>query len=100
MSPETRTIFTTIVNLELSDEQRANTDADDILRETKEIFASYSVPRTEAESASTQDTVQEDLNQYEEELRKIGCFSFRGKPYNRQGGEHHSRENRSHRGTS
>ena len=51
MSPETGTIFTTVVNLELSDEQRANSDAEDILRETKEIFDSYSVPRTEAESA-------------------------------------------------
>ena len=78
MSPETGTIFTTVVNLELSDEQRANTDAEDILRETKEIFDSYSVPRTEAESASTQDAVKEDLNQYEEELRKSGRFSFRG----------------------
>ena len=38
MSPETGTIFTTVVNFELSDEQRANTDSDDILRETKEIF--------------------------------------------------------------
>ena len=38
MSPETGTIFTTVVNLELSDEQRANTDPDDILRETKKIF--------------------------------------------------------------
>ena len=70
MSPETGTIFTTVLNLELSDEQRANADAEDILRETKEIFYSCSVPRTEAESASTQDAVQEDLNQYEEELRK------------------------------
>ena len=68
MSPETGTIFTTVVNLELSEEQRAK----DILRETKEIFDSYSEPRTEAESASTQDAVQEDLNQYEEELRKSG----------------------------
>ena len=101
MSPETGTIFTAFVNLELSDEQRANTDAEDILRETKEIFDSYSVPRTEAGRASTQDSVQEDLNQYKEKLKKSGHFSFRGKPYNRQGGGHHSREkNRPHRDRS
>ena len=69
MSPLTGTIFTTAINLELSDQQRANIDAEDILRETKEIFDSCSVPRTEAESASTQHAVQADLNQYEEELR-------------------------------
>ena len=38
MNPLTGTIFTTAINLELSDEQRANIDAEDILRETKEIF--------------------------------------------------------------
>ena len=50
MSPEIGTIFRIVVNLELCDEQRANIDAEDILREAKEIFDSYSVPRTEAES--------------------------------------------------
>ena len=63
MSPETGTIFTIVVNLELSDEQRENIDAEDILRETKEIFDSYSIARREEESALTQDAVQEDLNQ-------------------------------------
>ena len=72
-----------------------------ILKGTKEIFDSYSVPRKEVESASTQDAVQEDLNQYEEELRKSGSFSFSGKPFNRQGGGHHSLEkNQSHRDRS
>ena len=43
--PRKGTIFTTVVNLELSDEQRGNTDAEDILRETNEIFDSYSTEK-------------------------------------------------------
>ena len=38
MSPETGTIFTTVVNLELSDEQRANSDAEDIMVVVFTIF--------------------------------------------------------------